>query len=333
MATGQSKPRLRGVAHLWRAENYSPPTPNPRRVTPGRGGPRHPWAVSSGRVKAANSTGGSGELSGQIYRWGLAAFSAAAGLIHLAAAYSHFGVSPLHGAFFIATGLFQVGTAALLAYQPGSWVLIATASVNASILAIWTMSRTIGIPLDPQAWTPEPLGMADATASFFELALVVGSLMLLAPSGRYMLEGSSPRKLSAPALLPAASVLAALTGLALFSAGSGEHGHGAGAHASSDIHGENAHASHGSQALTAAYWASPALGQERHPTGRTGELPKAPTQTRDARPQPLPVAPPAPRLRLPAVPAVNPPTVASQPEESHQHDQDSGGGHHEGAAH
>lgn len=221
--TVQAKPPLRGVAHLWRSESYG-------NRTPGSGG--YPLGAGGGTALARAAPDRSDTELLQVC---LATISAAAGLIHLAAATSHFGVSALHGAFFIGSGLAQLAAAALLVSRPDSRVFAATASGNTLILGIWVMSRTIGIPLEPESWTPEPVGIADAVASVLELALVIGTLVLLAPSTRSSLPSSSAELRRW--LVPAASVLVVLTGPALFSAAAGTgHSHDAAAHGATEIH-------------------------------------------------------------------------------------------------
>ncbi|MGH2721258.1 MAG: hypothetical protein ACRDJO_06600, partial [Actinomycetota bacterium] len=49
-----------------------------------------------------------------FFRSCLAMVSAAAGVIHLAAAPDHFGLSALHGSFFLLAGLFQLAVSVLL---------------------------------------------------------------------------------------------------------------------------------------------------------------------------------------------------------------------------
>jgi hypothetical protein len=208
--------------------------------------------------------------------------SAAAGLIHLVAAFSHFEESALHGAFFIGIGLAQLAVAGLLVYRPRSWVLVATASGNALILAIWLMSRTTGIPVEPHAWTPEPVGIADGVASLLELGLVIGALLLLLPSGGSLLAQANPRKPQAW-LVPAASIIVLITGPALLSAARGEgHSHASDASDSS---------SHRESATRAARSAAPASMPSPQTDVQTGQVLTVPTA--EARPAPVPQPPAA----------------------------------------
>jgi hypothetical protein len=51
--------------------------------------------------------------------------------------------------------------------------------VNAAVLGVWAMSRIWGVPIGPDAWTPEPVALADALSSAFETGIVVLSLAVL----------------------------------------------------------------------------------------------------------------------------------------------------------
>jgi hypothetical protein len=44
------------------------------------------------------------------------------------------------------------------------------------------MSRTVGVPIAPRPWVPEPVGLADTVSSIAELVVAVGAAAaLLAP--------------------------------------------------------------------------------------------------------------------------------------------------------
>jgi hypothetical protein len=57
----------------------------------------------------------------------------------------------------------------------------AVSSIVPAILStIWALSRTIGLPIGPEAWMPEPVSTVDVTATLMELLLVV-SVVLTGP--------------------------------------------------------------------------------------------------------------------------------------------------------
>jgi hypothetical protein len=293
--TARAKPPLRGVLHLWRSESYGHRTPRSSGYQVGVGG-------RTARARADSLTPDWSDT--ELLEVCLATISAAAGVIHLAAAFSHFGVSALHGAFFIGTGLAQLAAAALLVSRPDSWVFAATASGNTLILGIWVMSRTIGIPLEPESWTPEPVEIADAVASVLELALVIGTLALLAPSTRSSLPSSSAELRRW--LVPAASVLAILTGPALFSAAVGGHRHGdSAAHSATESHG---HAGLGWVHAEATVGAAERADSSPLPAARTEQLSESTVPTKPA-------------------PVVQPPPAVVHPPVAHPHEGEERQGH------
>lgn len=284
-----------------RAEGYDLGTPFARGGALS-GSTRNPLAVTGGPLKPQKDVRATAESTRELAKVCPAMLSAAAGLIHLAAAYSHFGESALHGAFFIGTGLAQLAAAALLAYRSSTWILAATASGNALILAIWVMSRTTGIPLGPEAWIAEPVGIADAVASALELVLVIGSVLLLAPSTRGSLPPSSP-ELRRRWLVPVASVVVVLTGPAVFSARAEGHSHPRGGREVADVHSHVEVQLVGGEAMAGAAQLAGSFA-----------LPAGPTTS-------PPVPPP------PAEPALvehNTPPVPTQPEPPHPDEHQSG---------
>jgi hypothetical protein len=123
---------------------------------------------------------GSDEVVGRYLRWLLAVLATACGLIHFAMAGEHFDISAVHGGFFAVTGWLQIAWAIALVIRPGDQrLLLAGALLNGGALAVWVLSRTVGVPVGPGAWTAEPVGFADALVAGFEL-VIVGALLLVA---------------------------------------------------------------------------------------------------------------------------------------------------------
>src|SRR5215510_9891600 len=74
----------------------------------------------------------------------LACLSAAAGIIHLVMAPSHFGESTVEGAGFLVAGWAQLALAVALVRSgdpPRRPVPAAVATVNAALIALWALSR------------------------------------------------------------------------------------------------------------------------------------------------------------------------------------------------
>jgi hypothetical protein len=116
---------------------------------------------------------------GRYLRWLLAALSLGAGVIHFAVSGGHFDVSAWHGAFFAVVAWLQLSYAVAVALRPTRRLLVAGAFLNAGIIGVWAMSRIWGVPIGPDAWTPEPVSLADALSTGFEAGIVVLSLAVL----------------------------------------------------------------------------------------------------------------------------------------------------------
>src|SRR5829696_5428365 len=112
-------------------------------------------------------------------RWLLAALSTAAGVIHLAMVGEHFDVTWAHGTFFAVVGWGQLALGAALALRPDRRVLAGSAALGAGVVGVWAVSRLWGVPVGPHAGTPEPVGLADALSTGFELVIVVVAAAVL----------------------------------------------------------------------------------------------------------------------------------------------------------
>jgi hypothetical protein len=63
--------------------------------------------------------------------------------------------------------------------RPTTASLLAGVGLNASVIAVWLVSRTGGLPLGPDAWEAEHLGALDIAATLDE-CLIVALLCLVA---------------------------------------------------------------------------------------------------------------------------------------------------------
>lgn len=109
----------------------------------------------------------------------LALASAGAGAVHGAVCPAHFREATVFGAFFLGAATLQAAWACLLLLRPGRSLLIVGAAGNAAVVALWTLSRTVGVPIGPNVWTPEAIAAADSLATTLELAVIVGVLWVL----------------------------------------------------------------------------------------------------------------------------------------------------------
>jgi hypothetical protein len=117
--------------------------------------------------------------AGRYLRWLLAAFSLGAGVIHLAVSGEHYQLSWMHGMFFAVVGWLQISWAVAVILRPKRRLLTAGVLLNAGIIGVWVMSRVWGVPVGPEAWTPESVALADALSSGCEFGIVALSLAVL----------------------------------------------------------------------------------------------------------------------------------------------------------
>jgi hypothetical protein len=155
-------------------------------------------------------------------RAALAAAAVGAGAIHLAVAPEHLTEFPLLGVGFVLTAAAQFLWAGLVLRRDSARLLRIGALGSLLFVGVYAVSRTVGLPLGPEAFEAEPFGTADLVCCGLELAVAAGALGL----------ATSTRTLYSPLRARAATVLAALlvtvgasTAVAL--AAPGEHGHAA----------------------------------------------------------------------------------------------------------
>ena len=70
--------------------------------------------------------------------------------------------------------------AILFLHRPNRTLLIAGAVGNGTIIALWTVTRTVGLPVGPEPWQPEAIAALDVLSTLCEVALVFGATILLA---------------------------------------------------------------------------------------------------------------------------------------------------------
>jgi hypothetical protein len=150
--------------------------------------------------------------------------SVGAAVVHLAVLPGHLAEWWPAGAFFGAVAAFQLGWPVLAALRPTRWLLASGVLVNAGSIALWTVSRTAGVPAGPEAGIAEPITRVGALTEVLEVIVCVSAL--------WWLYRSSARSFrSAPAYLSSVGgaflVIGALTAGAVTGTAGG-HGHGTG---------------------------------------------------------------------------------------------------------
>ena len=109
--------------------------------------------------------------------------STAAAGVHAAAGPGHFAEGPLVGGFFVVAALAQLAWAVLVLRRglaPGlSWAGVVG---NLAVVALWVVTRTVGLPVGPVE--VEPVGAWDVAATVWELAVVAGCAAAGSPERR-----------------------------------------------------------------------------------------------------------------------------------------------------
>jgi hypothetical protein len=103
--------------------------------------------------------------------------SVLAGLIHYAVVPEHRGEWWLYAAFFTMLGAFEIVWAAAVWTSRQRWLLLLGVVVNIAVLAVWTYTRTAGLPFGPDAGEAEPIGTLDIACCLFE-AVTAGAALL-----------------------------------------------------------------------------------------------------------------------------------------------------------
>jgi hypothetical protein len=103
----------------------------------------------------------------------LGTLSIVAGMLHAKAMVDHATHYWPFGVFFGLLTCWQtawgVGACRARLHRPA---LVAGAWVNAGVVLLWLISRTVGLPIGPWAGEPEAVGMIDIMASLDELLIV-----------------------------------------------------------------------------------------------------------------------------------------------------------------
>lgn len=101
--------------------------------------------------------------------------SAGAGAIHFAVAPAHFEEYWVFGVFFLAIAWLQVVWAILVVRIPSRLLILFGALFNAGIVAVWVTSRTTGVPIGPEAGSPEEAQLIDVMSTVFEVLIVLAA--------------------------------------------------------------------------------------------------------------------------------------------------------------
>jgi hypothetical protein len=120
-----------------------------------------------------------------------AALSLGAAAIHFAVIQEHLDEGELVALFFLVVGWAQAMWAIAFVMRPGDALRMIGAAGNALVVAIWLVSRTVGLPFGATPWQPESIGLADLFATGFELALCALLAVALVPRLESRMRGHS----------------------------------------------------------------------------------------------------------------------------------------------
>jgi len=109
----------------------------------------------------------------------LAALSMAAAAIHFAVMEEHFAEYVAFGVFFSVVAWLQAIWAVGVIVLPSRRLLLAGLVGNTLVILVWLVSRTAGLPIGPEAGTPEPAAFVDVLSTILEVGIVAGTALLL----------------------------------------------------------------------------------------------------------------------------------------------------------
>jgi hypothetical protein len=109
--------------------------------------------------------------------WATAAASVVAAGGHLLVIDDHFHEAVLYGTFFLVLTIVQFGWAAWLVRRPTLPVLFAGAAASVLVAVLWLATRTIGIPIGPEAGEKETFGALDIACSAAEVLVAVFAVL------------------------------------------------------------------------------------------------------------------------------------------------------------
>jgi hypothetical protein len=121
---------------------------------------------------------------------GLAIASVVAAVIHFAVAGEHFAEYWAFGLFMLVTAWLQLAWAVSLLIRPSRALIAVGGVLNAVVVVVYLVTRTVGDVIGPTPHAVEPVGFGDAFCTACEIIIVAGSaLLLLRPLSRPVTSG------------------------------------------------------------------------------------------------------------------------------------------------
>ena len=91
--------------------------------------------------------------------------SLGAGLVHLAVVQEHFHESALFGIFFVVSGVLQIGWAVVALARDRMPLPRLAAATQLAMVALWAVTRTVGLPVGPRSGLPRQWAAPTCSAS------------------------------------------------------------------------------------------------------------------------------------------------------------------------
>ena len=111
--------------------------------------------------------------------WAAALASMGAGVVHAAVCPDHFREATLYGEFFLGAAAAQICWSVVALLHPTRNLWHTGVGLHGSIVALWAVTRTTGLPVGPLRWTPEASTGIDRLAVMFELAAFISCISCL----------------------------------------------------------------------------------------------------------------------------------------------------------
>ncbi|MDX6197484.1 MAG: hypothetical protein QOJ79_635 [Actinomycetota bacterium] len=111
-------------------------------------------------------------------RFVLAAAAVGAGAIHLAFAPEHLAEYQPLGIGFVVAGVLQLLWAVAVVRRDSPRWLLAGGVVSLAFVGVYLQSRTVGLPLGPEAFEPESFGLPDLICCALEVPVGLAAILL-----------------------------------------------------------------------------------------------------------------------------------------------------------
>jgi hypothetical protein len=103
--------------------------------------------------------------------------------IHLAVVPEHAGEWPVAAAFFVVLTAVEVVLAVAVLTRTSRGLLLGGSAISVMSAVLWAASRTVGLPIGPEAFSPEAVAAPDLVATALEVfAAVALARMAIRPT-------------------------------------------------------------------------------------------------------------------------------------------------------